>query len=460
MKIEIYKIKPMKILPFITMVFLVFINLNSFAQPNWAEIKSNATFIVEDPTYLTPQIQPLNVGGWEDGLYITRDGKHLFSTYLPVDAFSWLYDLVLDPFCFDFTPYYRGPLLDIDTVTNILGCEHYMQSDIVIASKTDILAPFINWESSNLQTSFSFEGGAQGVLLDENTFDVFVYTVDGPESEGVDLMFMKNVPINPTTETAVPILVSEGAEDNPHIERLNDSTLILLFDRDRSIYYSHSYDNGDNWEAPTLITNVLNDDAPFDVQPHLWQDGDNWWVYFCATNDFGVRCIYKSKQLIANDWDSWDEKELVITPGHIEGEYGTIFAIGEPTLTTWGDLSFVVVYGNNSLDDSTDVYDCDPWILYKRDSPLLGINKKTSLQKELNVFPNPFTDFTTIQFSEELTGKNQLIIRDIQGKKVFQAVNITGNEYIFRNNGLEAGIYLLSVVQEDKLIYNTKLIAA
>ena len=414
MIVELLKIKPMKTLPFITMVFLVFINLNSFAQPNWAEIKSNATFIVEDPTYLAPQIQPLNVGGWEDGLYITRDGKHLFSTYLPVDAFSWLYDLVLDPFCFDFTPYYRGPLLYIDTVTNIFGCEHYLQSDIVIASKTDIRAPFINWESSNLQTSFSFEGGAQGVLLDENTFDVFVYTVDGPESESVDLMFMKNVPINPTTETAVPILVSEGAEDNPHIERLNDTTLILLFDRDRLIYYSNSYDNGDNWEEPVLITNVLNDDAPFDVQPHLWQDGDNWWVYFCATNDFGVRCIYKSKQLIANDWDSWDEKELV--------------------------------YGNNSLDDSTDVYDCDPWILYKRDSPLLGINKKKSLQKELNVFPNPVKEFLNIQLTH-FSIPIEAYLTNVAGRQI-KSFLITNQNTTISIDNLEAGFYILHLRTE------------
>lgn len=74
------------------------------SQPNWTAIKNNASSIVHDTTYDAPYIQPLNVGGWEDGLYITREGRHLYSTYLPVDVFSWLYDLVLNPVCLIFHP--------------------------------------------------------------------------------------------------------------------------------------------------------------------------------------------------------------------------------------------------------------------------------------------------------------------------------------------------------------------
>ena len=92
------------------------------AQPNWNAIKANATFIVPDTNYSAPSIQSVNVPGWEDGLYITRDGKHLFSTYLPLDAFSWITDLQANPICFNFDPYFRPPLLGIDTVTNPWGC--------------------------------------------------------------------------------------------------------------------------------------------------------------------------------------------------------------------------------------------------------------------------------------------------------------------------------------------------
>ncbi|MBL7884846.1 MAG: exo-alpha-sialidase, partial [Bacteroidia bacterium] len=330
----------------LTLTFVLFTSTVSFAQPNWPAIKSNATFIVADTSYGTPYIQPLNVGGWEDGLYITRDGKNLYSTYLPIDAFSWLFDLVLNPICFDFHPYYRPPLLGIDTLTNTFGCAKFMQSDIIISSRADTSLPFSSWSSSNLQTPFSFDGGAQGVLKNADTFDVFVYTKDGVGTQSVDIMFMRNVPVNPNTSTAVPILSTPAHEDNPHIERLNDSTLVLIFDRDRYMHYSLSYDNGTTWQTPVLITNVLNDQAPYDVQPHLWHDGTDWWVYFSADNSSFVRGIYKSKQMIPNDWNSWGPKQLVIESGPVLGGHGAIYGIGEPSLTQWGDISFAVVYGN------------------------------------------------------------------------------------------------------------------
>src|ERR1035437_2941320 len=88
-------------------------------QPNWSAIKTNATFTVADSNYLQPTIQAIKLAGWEDGLYITRDGKHLYSTYLPLDALSWSTAIVKNPICFNFDPYFRQPLLGIDTVTNL-----------------------------------------------------------------------------------------------------------------------------------------------------------------------------------------------------------------------------------------------------------------------------------------------------------------------------------------------------
>lgn len=384
-----------------------------FAQPNWSAIKSNATFHVADTTYNSPKIQPINVSGWEDGLFITRDGKHLFSTYLPADAFSWINDLLQNPVCFNFHPYYRPPLLGVDTITNIFGCPNYMQSDIIISSRPGINQTFSAWSSSNLATPFSFDGGADGVLLNTDTFDVFVYTKDGPGTQHEDIMFMKNVPVNPSTTSAVPILSTLGQEDNPDIERLNSTTLLLLFDRDRYMYYSLSIDNGENWQTPILITHTLNDQAPYDVQPHLWNDGTDWWVYFCANNANGVRSIYKSKQLISNNWDSWGTRELVIEPSSISGGFGTIFGIGEPTLTQWGDISFVVVYGNNTLSDTTDVFDCDPWILTKKGSPLTTLISDSFKDDQIKVFPNPTNDFITITFPQNEKDEEILITNSL-----------------------------------------------
>ena len=422
-------------------VLCLFFSMVVSAQSDWTAIKSHATFHVPDTSYNAPGIQPLNVPGWEDGLYMTRDGRHLYSTYLPLDAFSWIIDLQMNPVCFNFHPYYRPPLLGIDTITNVFGCSNYMQSDIIISSRTDTSQPFPAWSSSNLQTPFSFDGGADGVLLNADTFDVFVYTKDGTGTQHEDIMFMKNVPVNPGTSSAVPILSTTAQEDNPDIERLNDSTLLLFFDRDRYIHYSLSYDNGNNWQTPLQITHVLNDQAPYDVQPHLWNDGSNWWVYFCANNSNSIRCIYRSRQLIPNDWDSWGEKELVIEPDIIIGSYGTIFGIGEPTITQWGDISFVVVYGNNTLPDTTDVFDCDPWILTKKRYPLTGINASSINESQLQVFPNPASDFITIRIPNRQ--KTELIrITDLFGV-LLKEITISVNTEQVNIEALPGGIYFI-----------------
>ena len=428
-------------LKFFFVGFFLVVTFFSNAQPNWTAIKNNATFNVYDTTYNAPYLQSIQVPGWEDGLFMTRDGKNLYSTYLPLDAFSWFTDLALDPICFNFNPYYREPLLDIDTVTNVFGCPNFMQSDIIISSRADTNIVFNPWSSSNLQTSFSFDGGAHGVLLNSDTFDVFVYTKDGVGTQNVDIMFMKNVPINPIANTAIPILSTASQEDNPHIERLNDTTLILFFDRDRYIYYSLSYDNGNNWNSPTLITNVINDQSPYDVQPHLWNDGTNWWIYFCANNSNGVRCIYKSKQQIANDWNSWGTKQLVIEPNIIIGNYGYIYGVGEPTLSQWGDISFVVVYGNHNLSDSTDVFDCDPWFLPKKGSQITNLKKENETKNSLSVIPNPATSIIEIN-NLNVTTPCFLQIKNQIGEVV---MTVTTNNYKTKLNieKLNAGMYFI-----------------
>ena len=341
------------------------VKTDHISRPNWQAIKANATFIVPDTSYGTPYIQPLNVGGWEDGLYISRDGLELYAYYIPVDVFSLGAAWEKDPICFDYRPYYRPPMLGVDMVSNPWGCENFFQGDIIIATRDNINSPFGEWQPSNLQRSISHEGAPCGVLKDESTYDVFVFTQNRDDIKDMEIMFMREVPRNPSSETAVSIVSTTGEEGNPHIERLDDNTLLLFFDRDRHIYYSLSYNNGSTWQEPVLITHVLNDQAPYDVQPHLWNDGTDWWVYFCADNEQGKRCIYKSKQQIANDWDSWSEKQLVIEPGEITGGYGIILGVGEPTLTQRGDISFVVIYGDPNSEDKTDVWDCDPWFLPK-----------------------------------------------------------------------------------------------
>jgi len=393
--------KHKKVNLFIILYVLLIYTSDVFGQPDWPSIKSNATFIVPDTSFDTPYIQPLNIGGWEDGLFISRDGLNLYCYFLPFDVFSLYSDWELNPICFNSQPYFRPPLLNNDTVSNPWGCPNFFQGDIIISTRANINAPFSAWQSSNLIRSISNEGAPCGVSKNADSLDVFVFTQNRNDTEDMEIMFMSNVPNNPSIESAVPILSTTGEEDNPHLERLNETTLLIIFDRDRYMYYSLSVDNGDTWQTPVLITQVLNDQSPYDVQPHLWNDGNDWWVYFCADNLQGKRCIYKSKQLISNDWDSWGPKELVIEPSIISGDYGTILGVGEPTLTQWGDISFVVIYGDLNSTDTTDVFDCDPWFLPKKSSPVSILEYSKINHYSLKLFPNPVSDILFITCLEE-----------------------------------------------------------
>jgi len=426
------------------LLFITNINF-CYSQPAWSSIKANATFNVVDTSYHTPQIQPLNVGGWEDGLFISRDGLTLYCYYLPFDVFSLLGDFALNPICFNSQPYYRPPLFDVDTVTNPFGCPNYFQGDILISTRPNTTVDFSTWQSSNLKRSISNDGAPQGIQKNTDTLDLFVFSQNRNNIEDMDIQLLRNTPNNPEYSSSTTIISSLNQEDNPHIERLDDSNLVLLFDRDGEIFYSLSSDNGYTWQTEILITNVINDQSPYDVQPHLWNDGSNWWVYFCANNPSGKRSIYRSKQLIENDWNSWSTRELVIEPIGINGGHGEIFGIGEPSLTATGDLSFVVIYGNNTFPDTTDVFDSDPWIMKKKDIILSSGNSQEMELSELNIYPNPTNNTLTI------TTKSQL-------PEVFLIYGISGqimNEILIHNSSvidirpLPSGIYYVQS-QTDK----------
>lgn len=425
------------------MVNFAMVVVVAISQPDWQQIRSHATFFVADTsTYFNPEILPIHVDGWEDGLYVTRDGKHLFSTYMPIDVLSWLDDWYP---CIDFKPYYRGPLLNIDTITNIFGCPNYIHSDIVKTERDDIHLPFNPWHSSNMRKSMTFEGGACGVLKNSDTFDVFVFTID-EGINGMEIMFMRNVPTNPDYSTAVPILSSSEHQDNPHIERLSDSVLLIFFDRNRYVYYSLSYDNGDTWIEPVLVTSVINDHAPYDIQPHLWFDGTYWWMYFCADNPAGYRSIYRSRQIQSGNWNNWSPKELVLAPTGITDGFGNIMVVGEPSLTSWGDIYFVTCYGNTLQIDTTNVYDCDPWVM-RRKQPL----HVTSLSSvNLEIYPNPAADYVTIK---NLTAESHITIYDMTGREFFRLEEVKHNEINIDLSFYKSGIYLINCKTSNEVYF-------
>jgi len=347
------------------------ITASTAGASSWAAAKAKQAPVNELPgEFTTPYAQPLSTLAWEDGIYISRDGLSLYATYIPMDLLKAVLDSVSPTL---FYLYRRGPTLAGQVFpTNISPPNPWLHADVAIAQRSATSVPFTSWCLSNLHMATGYDLGAfQGDLNTAHTgYDRVVYTDDSLAPGGPKIALLQNVGLSPSpTGMALPSpLNTAGTEfDNPHIE-LVGGVLALFFDSQdlqgvtggKHVFYSTSVDNGVSWSSPTEATTV-NDTTVTKLggpaqQPHLYNDGSVWWLYFGAANaaDF-KQAIYRAPQGTPGDWNSWGAPTLVVSAG-------TTMGVGEPTVTSHGDLSFVAIYQNGS-GTAVDTYDADPWYL-------------------------------------------------------------------------------------------------
>ena len=75
----------------------------------------------------------------------------------------------------------------------------------------------------------------------------------------------------------------------------------------------------------------------------------------------------------------------------------------------------------------------------------------------ISIYPNPFSDFTTINFENEYGGVYELILHNALGQEVYRNENITETQLIISKEELGIGIYLLSLTTNIGT-YTAKLI--
>jgi uncharacterized repeat protein (TIGR01451 family) len=88
----------------------------------------------------------------------------------------------------------------------------------------------------------------------------------------------------------------------------------------------------------------------------------------------------------------------------------------------------------------------------------LGIDQQSHYA--ISIYPNPFKDYTTIFFGQELNGNHSVIIYDLLGQVVYSVDNVKGNQLEIRRNKMNAGVYIISLVDSisGQEVYTTKLI--
>lgn len=350
-----------------------------YSVPDWENIKNNALpSVALTDEYGTPYIQPHSTLAWEDGVFLSRDGLHMYAFYAPVDVLKYVKFVADNPGSNDIddvSPFLRGPLLTMDLTTNPWGYPIIIHSDIAYTSRASTSDDFASWQIAQISNPYRFDGGFHSLDNVDGSIDI-VYS-RSTESNKNDLFWARGVNHNPSfgSDQAMPAPINtKKQEDNPHLERIDASTLVLLFDnhgigdRVTKIKHSISMDNGVSWSKPRNLGANINA-GPHDLHGHLYYDGGDWWLYFASERD-GLTSIFRSKHNnsanIKTNFDNWGNAELVISPGVISDNSGFIGAVGEPTLTAEGDISFVVVYGTHEDDNPYDRFEIDPWYLPRK----------------------------------------------------------------------------------------------
>jgi len=389
----------------------------------WDSIKENTVPVVA-PAFTdilgTPYRQPLSGYGWEDGLQISADGLNLYTLYAPADLLSWFTYIAANaalPVCetIGSTQFIRpyAETYGMDMAFNYFGCDTIMNLDILYAHRDNINDEFGSWVLSDMARPGQIEGGPFPLqsVDNPNLVDHFLFTGPG------DISMINNTNANPDNIASAVLLPepinSAGGEfivDNPVLRRINNSdTLLLVYEKYvdaslRDFMYAFSYDDGTSWGTPVKMTSITNATGHLE-HPQLHTDGSGTYLYY--SRDFD---IYRMKQSIPNNWDSWTDEQLLISKGNA-------LAIGEPSIAINGDIAFVLAYHN--VEHPEDEFDIDPWYVRNINGPN-SIPVENTLQNAA-IFPNPANSIFQIGNLTQ-TGISVSVI------------NMVGQELIYVNN--------------------------
>ncbi len=340
------------------------INLED-TQEDTQEIENNLIPKLElDVEFKTPIKINLANDGWEDGLFVSQDGLYLYATYIPADMLSFVLN---GDEVENYEKYSMGPKLSIDFESNPVGASYpWYHSELIYAKRDSINQNFSEWKLSSKSRSIFSEGAPELLFGENNEFELMAFTSNDKHPTYDTDIWIDYSENQFSQELGIPITINTNYnEDNPDLFRINDEEIILFFDSDNNpnnvgshdIFFSISKDNGKNWSEATNQISINTNSK--EHQPHLYEnEKGEYYLYYSAYNDENKLSIFRVKQKEKNNWNDWENKELVISPGD------KFLGLGEPTLTKNGDLYFVLVEELNNSNEYNN-YDSDPWFIEK-----------------------------------------------------------------------------------------------
>lgn len=90
------------------------------------------------------------------------------------------------------------------------------------------------------------------------------------------------------------------------------------------------------------------------------------------------------------------------------------------------------------------------------ETPLINSITTADVATNTSIFPNPFSEYTTLTFPEPFTTPAQLIVTDIHGRELSRET-VSGGRHLLQRNGRPAGLYLYRIEQNGGMIFNGKM---
>ncbi|MCR4368569.1 MAG: hypothetical protein NUV67_01545 [archaeon] len=279
----------------------------------WEYVRANDIAITSSG-WGTPKLLSLSSPGWEEGNYISADGKTFFYIYTTADVFKFLLSGELKE---------PGSKLDNNNQCthpqnpNPHTCGKWPRADLFYSEKIGS-----DW-SAPKPHPITLDGPVGGItLVGENK----AYFMSGFEDDVEDIGYAERE--NGVWGKKVKIeSVSSGYSDSDPYVNSEDNEMFFWSNRPAQFKGNNIYrsvkENGE-WQAPELLSAPINSDSD-DMQTFIFGED----LYFSSGGEPGGKMrIFKSKRLGENQWG---EPELVIS---------SKFAVGEPSITSDGKILY------------------------------------------------------------------------------------------------------------------------
>ncbi|MBS3061072.1 MAG: PD40 domain-containing protein [Candidatus Diapherotrites archaeon] len=295
------------------------------SETDWSAVR-NADVARVALGWSSPEWVSINSSGWEDGAYISSDGKQLFFQYTNIDLFKYPKIVISGPnrdpkkSCFAWDNN-QVPRHSCGTFVEF-PWGNFVRGDTFVSEKTDA-----GW-SEPVPHPVTLGHPIGGMfLLNENKAYFFWDKSDAVKS---DIFFAEKKDGNWGEPIGIAALSSEFGDDDPFVS-FDDSELFFWSQRPSefgsyNIFYSNKL-NG-TWTPPRPLPSPINSDS-LDFQPFL--HGNT--LFFSSDREGVVKIFSSEKNGDPLDANSWSTPKIVVQ---------SKFGVGEPTLTADGKTLFFI----------------------------------------------------------------------------------------------------------------------